>query len=90
MGIGRFAFTPLLPMMQDDQGVTVAAGGWLASANYLGYLAGALGAVWLRVAPQTVIRWGLALIAVASMAPTIRKAARPEKSWHAPQAASTT
>jgi predicted MFS family arabinose efflux permease len=67
MGVGRFAFTPLLPMMQDDQGVTVAAGGWLASANYLGYLAGALGAVWLRMAPQTVIRWGLALIAAATL-----------------------
>jgi predicted MFS family arabinose efflux permease len=42
MGIGRFAFTPLLPMMQQDAGVSVAAGGWLASANYVGYLAGAL------------------------------------------------
>src|SRR5436189_132407 len=42
MGIGRFAFTPLLPMMQDDAGVSLAQGGYLASANYLGYLAGAL------------------------------------------------
>ena len=37
MGIGRFAFTPLLPMMQEH-GLTVAQGGWLASANYVGYL----------------------------------------------------
>ncbi|HEX7045817.1 MAG TPA: YbfB/YjiJ family MFS transporter, partial [Burkholderiales bacterium] len=37
MGIGRFAFTPILPMMQEDAGLSVAAGGWLASANYLGY-----------------------------------------------------
>ncbi len=36
MGIGRFAFTPLLPMMQQDAGLSVAAGGWLASANYAG------------------------------------------------------
>ena len=42
MGIGRFAFTPLLPMMQADAGLTLAQGGWLASANYAGYLAGAL------------------------------------------------
>src|SRR2546430_13524654 len=42
MGIGRFAFTPLLPMMQDDAGISLAQGGYLASANYLGYLAGAL------------------------------------------------
>ena len=41
MGIGRFAFTPILPMMQHDRGLSVTAGSWLASANYLGYLAGA-------------------------------------------------
>jgi hypothetical protein len=41
MGIGRFAFTPILPMMQAE-GLSLAAGGWLASANYAGYLAGAL------------------------------------------------
>ena len=44
MGIGRFAFTPLLPMMQSDGGLSLAAGGWLAAANYLGYLFGALSA----------------------------------------------
>lgn len=47
MGIGRFAFTPILPMMQDDAGLSIVAGGWLASANYLGYLLGALAAaIW--------------------------------------------
>ncbi len=42
MGIGRFAFTPLLPLMQDDAGLSLSDGGYLAAANYLGYLAGAL------------------------------------------------
>jgi predicted MFS family arabinose efflux permease len=42
MGIGRFAFTPLLPMMLADGVVDLATASWLASANYLGYLAGAL------------------------------------------------
>jgi predicted MFS family arabinose efflux permease len=42
MGIGRFAFTPLLPMMLDDGVVDLQGASWLASANYLGYLAGAL------------------------------------------------
>ncbi|MDB5872038.1 MAG: putative transporter [Ramlibacter sp.] len=42
MGIGRFAFTPLLPIMLSDGVLNLAAASWLASANYLGYLAGAL------------------------------------------------
>ena len=42
MGIGRFAFTPLLPMMLAERAIDLQAASWLASANYLGYLAGAL------------------------------------------------
>ena len=42
MGIGRFAFTPLLPMMLADGVTDLPAASWLASANYLGYLVGAL------------------------------------------------
>ena len=42
MGIGRFAFTPLLPMMLADRVIDLHTASWLASANYLGYLAGAL------------------------------------------------
>lgn len=42
MGIGRFAFTPLLPMMLADGSIDLATSSWLASANYLGYLVGAL------------------------------------------------
>ncbi|CAN7174899.1 YbfB/YjiJ family MFS transporter [Rhizobium sp. LjRoot254] len=42
MGIGRFAFTPLLPMMLHDGLIDINAGSRLATANYLGYLAGAL------------------------------------------------
>ena len=33
MGIGRFAFTPLLPLMQDA-GLSLPHGAWLASINY--------------------------------------------------------
>ena len=42
MGIGRFAFTPILPLMQRDLGMTNTVAGWLAGLNYLGYLSGAL------------------------------------------------
>ena len=42
MGIGRFAFTPMLPLMVQAGQLDVAGGGWLAAANYAGYLLGAL------------------------------------------------
>ena len=42
MGIGRFAFTPLLPMMLADGVVDLPGASFLASSNYLGYLVGAL------------------------------------------------
>ena len=59
MGIGRFAFTPLLPLMQVDAGLSLTGGSWLAFANYLGYLVGALSAVWLRVPANRLVRAGL-------------------------------
>ena len=64
MGIGRFAFTPILPMLQADAGLTLAAAGWLAAANYLGYLVGALCAA--RVPPKWALRGGLLLIALVT------------------------
>lgn len=42
LGIARFAYTPLLPLMQQQAGLGVAAAGWLAAVNYAGYLSGAL------------------------------------------------
>ncbi len=42
MGIGRFAYTPLLPPLRETLGWSLAAAGDVASANFLGYLLGAL------------------------------------------------
>ncbi len=68
MGIGRFAFTPMLPVMQADHGLSVESGGWLASVNYAGYLAGALAATRLHVAPLRAILAGLLAIALTTLA----------------------
>ncbi len=42
LGVARFSYTPLLPLMQQQAGLGVAEAGWLAAINYAGYLSGAL------------------------------------------------
>ncbi len=64
MGIGRFAFTPLLPLMLRDGDIGAATGAEWAALNYAGYLIGALTAA--RVAAdlrraQLLGLWGVVL-----------------------------
>jgi MFS family permease len=60
MGIGRFAFTPLFPLMVRDGLLDSQAGAMLAAANYLGYLAGALASSRMRTRPAQLLALGLA------------------------------
>ncbi|PKO55144.1 MAG: MFS transporter, partial [Betaproteobacteria bacterium HGW-Betaproteobacteria-21] len=42
LGVARFSYTPLLPLMQQQAGLGIAEAGWLAAINYAGYLSGAI------------------------------------------------
>lgn len=79
MGIGRFAFTPLLPMMLHDGAIGLQEGSWLAMSNYLGYWLGAIACtlqpwLWRRVlrrdhfAMVHAVRWGLGLTVLLTLA----------------------
>jgi predicted MFS family arabinose efflux permease len=68
MGIGRFAFTPLLPLMVRDGALAQNAAAWLAASNYLGYLVGALTVSRLGLSLPTLIRGSVAGIALATAA----------------------
>ncbi|MFF1719259.1 YbfB/YjiJ family MFS transporter [Streptomyces sviceus] len=45
MGVGRFVYTPILPLMHTQAGLSAGAGANLATANYAGYLVGALAGI---------------------------------------------
>ena len=54
-GLGRFIFTPLMPLLVNDGQISTSQGAALASWNYLGYLLGALAAIrWHQ--PQQIQR----------------------------------
>ena len=66
VGIGRFVYTPILPLMVEDLSMTKGAAGLLASANFLGYLAGALLAATSTV-PGSRRSWLLLALIVSSL-----------------------
>ena len=47
IGLARFAYTPLLPGLQAQTGLSDAAAGGLAAVNYAGYITGALVTAWM-------------------------------------------
>lgn len=68
MGVGRFAYAPILPAMQAATGLGGDGAGLLASLNYLGYFLGAAAAGWV---PHGAVRtWTFRVALVVSVATT--------------------
>ena len=65
MGIGRFAFTPILPLMIQEGTVHLAQTAWLSSSNYIGYLVGALSLLKSNRHPLFVVL-GLTLVTLTT------------------------
>ncbi len=65
IGIGRFVYTPILPPMIEALGLGRAQAGLIASANYLGYLIGALLAA-MPTLPGSRRFWVLAALTVSA------------------------
>ncbi len=42
VGVARFSYSLLLPIMQNSTGLTESTGGWLATTNFMGYMFGVL------------------------------------------------
>ncbi len=68
MGVGRFAFTPLMPLMMRDGTLSAAVGAEWAAANYGGYLVGALTASWFSADPRRGLRLSLLGVALTTVA----------------------
>ena len=66
IGIGRFAYTPILPYMIAGLELDRSQAGLIASANYLGYFVGALAAAW-RPVPGDSRFWLLGALAVSGL-----------------------
>jgi predicted MFS family arabinose efflux permease len=69
IGIGRFVYTPILPPMLADLGLSKVAAGLIASANFTGYLAGALATASIRL-PGTRRSWLLGALLVSGLTTT--------------------
>ena len=68
LGVGRFAFTPLLPLMLQNGTLDIRHGGWLASLNYAGYFLGAITCAALRFDAARVVKAGLVATVVLVLA----------------------
>ena len=67
MGVGRFAFTPMMPLMLRDGSLDAVTGTEWATANYFGYLLGALSASWFARSPRRGLQVGLIGVAATTL-----------------------
>lgn len=70
VGLARFSYTPMLPVMRAQAGLTVVTGGWLATWNYIGYMVGALLAAYIsRLETKFILyRAGLLVASLTTLA----------------------
>jgi predicted MFS family arabinose efflux permease len=67
IGVGRFVYTPILPPMVEALDLSKSEAGLIASANFVGYLAGALLASWPGL-PGSRRGWLLGGLAATALA----------------------
>jgi len=78
MGLGRFLYTPVLPMMVEGAGLSPSRAGLIASANFAGYLAGALAASLPGMSPRA---WNWLMAALVTSAATTAAMAASDSFW---------
>ncbi len=66
MGIGRFVYTPILPFMVESLQLSKSQAGIIASANFLGYMLGALAAA-MSSLPGGRRNWFVAALAMSAL-----------------------
>ena len=75
MGIGRFAFTPQVPLMIQDHQLTLTSASLVAALNYLGYLCGSFDAMRAHKRVEWRLQagvWGAVIRAVAARLDPLR------------------
>jgi MFS family permease len=78
MGIGRFVYTPILPLMHAQAGLSAQGGSTLATANYIGYLAGAVGGIFAPALVRSALALRAGLVVLIATVALMAVTERPE------------